>query len=60
MLGAAADAGTGLPHAGPPPPTYDLGNMLLTLLWGFPLSVALTLTVTWPLNRLTDPTPKIT
>lgn len=55
VLGAAADAGTGLPHAGPPPPAYDLGDTLFTFLWGFLLSVALTLTVTWLLNRLTDP-----
>ncbi len=57
-VGAVADAGTGLPHAGPPPPAYDLGDMLLTLLWGFPLVVAVTLAVTWLLDRLTGPKPE--
>ncbi len=57
-LEAVADVGTSLPHTSPPPPAYDLGDMLLTFLWGFPLFVAVTLAVTWLLDRLTDPKPK--
>lgn len=58
VLGAAADAGTGLPHAGPPPPAYDLGDTLFTFLWGFLLFVALTLTVTRPLKPPDRPKPE--